>query len=92
MPRTIEQRLLDIKEAATDLRDFAADVGTTAFHALPHANRLGHRAIKNALTEIGEATKAMPDEIRLRRSDVGLEGLLRPQGRHRPELLRHRYT
>jgi hypothetical protein len=41
MPRSLVQRLLDIKEAATDLRDFVAAMDSEAFHELPHADRMG---------------------------------------------------
>ena len=53
-PRSVAERLLDIHEAATDLRDFVADVDTEAFHSLPHADRMACAA-KNALSELGEA-------------------------------------
>ena len=55
MARSLEERLQDIRQAAIDLRDFMADMETAAFHALPHADRMGFRAVKNALTELGEA-------------------------------------
>ena len=58
--RSSAERLLDIREAATDLRDIVADMDTDAFHALPHADRLAYRAVKNALAELGEAVKAPP--------------------------------
>jgi len=49
MARSLEDRLRDIRQAAIDLRDFIADMETAAFHALPHADRMGFRAVKNAL-------------------------------------------
>ena len=60
MPRSTEERLEDIRDTATDLRDFVESMETEAlrdfvesmeteaFHALPHANRMGFRALKNA--------------------------------------------
>lgn len=75
MARSLEERFTDIRDAATDLRDFVADMETASFHALPHADRMGFRAIKNALTEFGEAAKAIPDGIRARHSDVDWKGL-----------------
>ncbi len=74
MPRTSEERLLDILDAARDLRDFVADLEAKAFEALPHADRLGYRAIKNALAELGEAVKALPAEIRQRHPTVDWRG------------------
>ena len=74
MARSLEERLQDIRQAAIDLRDFIADMETAAFHALPHADRIGFRAVKNALTELGEAAKAIPEEIRARYPDVDWKG------------------
>ena len=74
MARSLEERLQDIRQAAIDLRDFMADMETAAFHALPHADRMGFRAVKNALTELGEAAKAIPDETRARYPEVDWKG------------------
>ena len=74
MPRSVDDRLLDIRQAAADLRDFVADMDTNAFRVLPHADRMGYRAIKNALTELGEAAKAMPEDIRTRHPTVDWKG------------------
>ena len=74
MARSLEERLQDIRQAAIDLRDFIADMETAAFHALPHADRMGFRAVKNALTELGEAAKAIPEETRARYPDVDWKG------------------
>jgi uncharacterized protein with HEPN domain len=74
MARRIEDRLTDIRETAIDLRDFADDMETAAFHALPHADRMGYRAVKNALIELGEAVKAIPEEVRQRHPAVDWKG------------------
>ncbi len=86
MARGLADRLADIHAAATDLRDFVADMETQAFHALPHADRMAYRAIKNALTEIGEATKAIPEEVRQRHKDVDWKGFARLR-----DLMAHQY-
>jgi len=74
MARSLEDRLRDIRQAAIDLRDFVADMETATFHALPHADRMGFRAVKNALTELGEAAKAIPEQTRARHPDVDWKG------------------
>src|SRR5689334_11095602 len=74
MVRGFRDRLLDIQAAASDLRDFVNDMETDAFHALPHANRMGFRAVKNAMVELGEAVKAIPDEVRQHYPDVDWRG------------------
>ena len=72
--RSTAERLLDIRDAATDLRDIVADMDTEAFHALPLADHLAYRAIKNALAELGEAVKALPEDVRKRHPDVDWKG------------------
>jgi uncharacterized protein with HEPN domain len=72
--RSVAEQLLDIREAATDLRDIVADMDTDAFHALPHADRMAYRAVKNALAELGEAVKSIPEDIRKRHARVDWKG------------------
>src|SRR4051794_8409885 len=86
MVRGIRDRLLDIQEAAIDLRDFVKDMETDAFHALPHADRMGSRAVKNALIELGEAVKAIPEEVRQRYLDVDWRGFAGLR-----DMIAHRY-
>ncbi len=64
----------DIRQAASDLRNIVADMDTEAFHALPHADRMSYRAVKNALSELGEAVKALPNELRARHPGVDWRG------------------
>jgi len=73
-PRTAKERLTDIREAASDLRDFVGDMETDAFHALPHADRIRYRAVKNTVTELGEAIKTLPKDVRERNPDVDWKG------------------
>jgi uncharacterized protein with HEPN domain len=47
---------------------------TDAFHALPHADRLAYRAVKNALAELGEAVKTLPEDVRKRNPEVDWKG------------------
>ena len=53
MVRDVRVWLADIHEAATDLLDFVADMETEVFHSLSHADRMSHRAVRNALIEPG---------------------------------------
>ena len=59
---------------------------TAAFHALPHADRMGFRAVKNALTELGEAAKAIPEETRARYPEVDWKGFAGLRG-----MMAHQY-
>ncbi len=84
--RSTAERLSDIRDAAIDLRDIVTDMGSDAFHALPHADRLAYRAVKNALAELGEAVKALPDEVRRRHPEVDWKGFAGLR-----DLVAHRY-
>jgi uncharacterized protein with HEPN domain len=86
MVRDVRERLMDIREAATDLCDFIKDMETDAFQALPHADRMGYRAIKNALAELGEAVKAIPDDIQKRYPEVDWKGFAGLR-----DMIAHRY-
>ena len=74
MSRAPRDRLIDIRDAARDLLDFVGTIESDAFHILPATDRLAHRAIKNALMEIGEAIKTLPPEISLRHPGVDWRG------------------
>ena len=74
MSRTPRDRLIDIRDAARDLLDFVGTMESEAFHALPATDRMAHRAVKNALVEIGEAIKALPPEIAHRHPGVDWRG------------------
>ena len=74
MPRRPEERLEDIRDAAVDLTHFVEAMETEAFHALPYADRMGFRALKNALAELGEAVRALPADIMERHPDVDWKG------------------
>jgi hypothetical protein len=92
MARSLEERLRDMRQAAVDLRDFIADMETAAFHALPPADRMGFRAIKNALSELGESGKVDPGRDPSPVSRCGLERLCRTSGFDGASVFRNRYT
>ena len=85
MPRSLQDRLGDIREAATDLRDFAGSMAVAAFHQIPQSDRMGFRALKNALTELGEAVKTLPADIVARHPEIDWKGFagLRDMAAHR---------
>jgi uncharacterized protein with HEPN domain len=76
MPRpTPEERLQDIREAVTDLMTFVQNMTPETFEALPQNDRRTYRAVKNAVSEIGEAVKALPPEICERHPAVDWRGI-----------------
>lgn len=70
-----EDRLRDILDAVRDALAFVDGITQAEFEALPEQNRRTHRAIKNAITEIGEAVKGLPAEICERHPEVDWRGL-----------------
>ena len=74
MTRTLAQRLTDIREAVRDLIDIVGAMDDAAFHVLPNADRIAYRALKNALSELGENVKALPHEVTDRHPDVDWRG------------------
>jgi uncharacterized protein with HEPN domain len=72
--RGTRDRLQDIATAAEDVMAFTAGLDAAAFIALPTADRRTYRALKNALTEIGEAVKLLPPELLARHPGVDWRG------------------
>jgi uncharacterized protein with HEPN domain len=70
LTRTLAERLTDIREAARDLIGIVGAMDDAAFHALPNADRITYRALKNALSELGETVKTLPREVTDRHPDV----------------------
>jgi uncharacterized protein with HEPN domain len=54
---------MDIHAAAIDVLSFVEGLDEDSFVTLPLRDRRTYRAIKNALSEIGEAIKALPPEV-----------------------------
>jgi len=76
MPRPrADERLRDIVEAVTDIMAFVKDMSSDAFEALAENDRRTYRAIKNAVSEIGEAVKALPPEICDRHPAIDWQGI-----------------
>jgi uncharacterized protein with HEPN domain len=72
--RSLPETLSDIREAARDLVAIAGTLDDSAFHALPNADRIAYRALKNALSELGEAVKTLPREVTERHTDIDWRG------------------
>ena len=72
--RGARERLEDIRAAAEDALAFAEGLDEAAFSALPVADRRTYRALKNALSEIGEAVKLLPPDLLARHPSVDWRG------------------
>ena len=74
-PPAYEERLREILDALRDTLAFVRDMSQAGFEALPEEDRKTYRAIKNAVSEIGEAVKALPPEICARHPSIDWRGL-----------------
>jgi uncharacterized protein with HEPN domain len=72
--RTTRHRLEDIRAAADDASTFVAGLDEAGFAAMPRDDRRTYRAIKNALSEIGEAVKALPPDLLARHPGLDWRG------------------
>jgi len=72
--RGTRERLEDIRAAAEDALAFTHGLDAAAFVSLPTADRRTYRALKNALTEIGEAVKLLPPDLIARHPGVDWRG------------------
>ena len=61
--RDQKARLSDIRAAIRDLQTFVRGLSEGEFLKLPETDQKTYRAIKNALSEIGEAIKELPPAI-----------------------------
>lgn len=72
--RGTRERLEDIGAAAQDALEFCGGLDESAFIALPTDDRRTYRALKNVLSEIGEAVKLLPPGLLVRHPDVDWRG------------------
>lgn len=63
MPRSPARRLTDIVRAITDIHAFVEGLDQAAFLATPQRDRKTFKAVSASLMEIGEAVKALPEEV-----------------------------
>lgn len=75
MARDLDLLLADILDASRAVVACAAGLDQPAFEQLPRTPDFRYRALKNALTEIGEAAKLLPQEFRDRNPEIGWRGL-----------------
>jgi uncharacterized protein with HEPN domain len=68
-------RLRDILAAVTDAMSFVAGMTPEAFDDLPETDRRTYRAVKNAISEIGEAVKALPPALYARHPGIDWRGI-----------------
>ena len=72
--RDLRDRLADIRAAAADILAFVEGLDEAAFAPLPETDRRTYRAIKNALAEIGEASKQLPPEVLAAHREIDWRG------------------
>ena len=67
--------LLTIVAAAADAQTFVGGLTSETFERLPIDDPRTYRAIKNAVSELGEAVKRLPPDLRARHPEVDWRGL-----------------
>ena len=70
MSRSARDWLTDIAEALADIRNFTADIDEATFIASAHADRKTFLAVTASLSQLGEAVKRLPDDIKTRHADI----------------------
>lgn len=72
--RSVDDRLHDILTAIGDIERFVGEMDATSFAATPEGDRKTFRAVIACLSDIGEAVKALPDDVRDRHPDINWKG------------------
>lgn len=75
MARDATELLDDILKSANDLMHYADGLDFNTFVSLPYDDNKTYRAIKNAISEMGEAVKRLPLEITARNPAIEWRGL-----------------
>lgn len=70
MARRLHERLEDILQAINDVEGFTRGMTEIGFLTSNETNRLTYMAVVAAFMQMGEAIKALPDELKLRHGAV----------------------
>jgi uncharacterized protein with HEPN domain len=73
--RSVPDRLADIAEAISDIQTFCAGASTVDDVLALLKDGRTFRAVKNALMEIGEAAKVLPQSLRERHAGIDWRGV-----------------
>jgi uncharacterized protein with HEPN domain len=71
---SVREQLSEVRAAAEDLLAFTEGLDEAALLALPQTDRRTYRAVKAALTEIGERVDRLPRELLARHPAVDWRG------------------
>ncbi len=75
MARAVQDRLKDIIESLDDIAAFSTGLEQADFVALPVGDRLTFLALRGAFIQLGEAMKALPQELTRRHSHIRWSGI-----------------
>lgn len=65
----------DLHASVSDAISYSKDLSDTDLHELPEKDRLLYRALKNAVSEMGEAIKSVPQDVKDRHPQIDWRGL-----------------
>lgn len=65
----------DLHASVSDAISYSKDLSDTDLHELPEKDRLLYRALKNAVSEMGEAIKSVPQDVKDRHPEIDWRGL-----------------
>lgn len=65
----------DLHASVSDAISYSKGLSDTDLHELPEKDRLLYRALKNAVSEMGEAIKSVPQDVKDRHPQIDWRGL-----------------
>jgi uncharacterized protein with HEPN domain len=72
--RRDQERLADILGAITDITDFVEGMAEPEFLAIESSDRKTYRAVIACLISLGEAVKALSDDLKARHAEIDWRG------------------